>query len=79
MSPFLAFLISNLTGIPRATVIRKLKKLIKNKHLIMDNKKLYDSYIQQGLNDIKDIQTEYKKVYGWYSNDYNELKRFLLE
>ncbi len=33
--------ISNLTGIPRATVIRKLKKLIKNKHLIVDDKKLY--------------------------------------
>ena len=45
----------------------------------MDQKKKYDSYIQQGLIDIKDIQTEYKRIYGWYSNDYYELKRFLLE
>ncbi len=45
----------------------------------MDQKKKYDSHIQQALNDIKDIQVEYKKVYGWYSDDYNELKRFLLE
>ena len=45
----------------------------------MDQKKMYDSNIQQGLNDIKDIQIKYKKVYGWYSDDYNELKRFLLE
>ena len=45
----------------------------------MDQKKKYDSHIQQGLIDIKDIQSEYKKIYRLYSNDYNELKRFLLE
>jgi len=33
--------ISDMTGIPRATVVRKLKKLIINKNLIMDNKKRY--------------------------------------
>ena len=36
-----AMSISTLTGIPRATVIRKLKKLIKNKHLVVNDKKLY--------------------------------------
>jgi len=36
-----AMSISTLTRIPRATVIRKLKKLIKNKHLIVNDKKLY--------------------------------------
>ena len=33
--------ISDITGIPRATVIRKLKKLIKEKHLVIDSKKHY--------------------------------------
>jgi len=36
-----AMSISNITGIPRATVVRKLNKLIKNKHLVIDDKKLY--------------------------------------
>ena len=36
-----AMSISTLTGIPRATVIRKLKKLIKNKYLVANDKKLY--------------------------------------
>jgi DNA-binding Lrp family transcriptional regulator len=33
--------ISDITGIPRATVIRKLKKLTENKYLVIDNKKHY--------------------------------------
>ena len=36
-----AMSISDITGIPRATVIRKLQKLIKNKNLQIDNKKHY--------------------------------------
>ena len=36
-----AMSISDITGIPRATVIRKLKKLLEQKHLTIDNKKLY--------------------------------------
>ena len=36
-----AMSISDITGIPRATVIRKLNKLIKEKFLIMDDKKHY--------------------------------------
>jgi len=37
-----AMSVATLTGIPRGTVIRKLNKLVKNKHLIIDNKKLYN-------------------------------------
>ena len=36
-----AMSISNITGIPRATVVRKLNKLLKAKHMVIDNKKLY--------------------------------------
>ena len=36
-----AMSISDITGIPRATVIRKLKKLVKKKNLSIDNKKHY--------------------------------------
>ena len=36
-----AMTISDMSGIPRATVVRKLKKLIKKKHLILDKKKRY--------------------------------------
>ena len=36
-----AMSISDITGIPRATVIRKLKKLVIQKHLTIDNKKHY--------------------------------------
>ena len=36
-----AMSISDITGIPRATVIRKLRKLVKQKILIIDNKKHY--------------------------------------
>lgn len=36
-----AMTISNITHIPRATVIRKLKKLMKSKHLIIDKNKHY--------------------------------------
>ena len=36
-----AFSIADISGIPRATVVRKLKFLIKNNFLIIDEKKLY--------------------------------------
>ena len=38
-----AMSISDISGIPRATVIRKLNKLVKNKFLKIDNKKHYSS------------------------------------
>jgi len=37
-----AMSISDITGIPRATVVRKLKKLTKSKHLSINNKKHYN-------------------------------------
>ena len=36
-----AMSISDITGIPRATVVRKLKKLVKKKYLSVNDKKLY--------------------------------------
>ena len=44
----------------------------------IDLKKKIDSNIKQGLRDIEIIQLEYKKKYGWYSDNFEELKRFLL-
>ena len=44
----------------------------------IETKKHKDVYIKQALNDIKDIELEYRKKYSWYSNDFNELKRFLI-
>ena len=38
-----------------------------------------DSNVKQGLRDIEVAQIEYKKKYGWYSNNFSELKRFLEE
>ena len=40
-------------------------------------KKEIDTHIKQGLRDIEIVQLEYKKKYGWYSDNFNELKRFL--
>tara|TARA_Y100000590_G_scaffold96871_1_gene110105 strand:- start:1027 stop:2016 length:990 start_codon:yes stop_codon:yes gene_type:complete len=51
-----AMSISNITGIPRATVIRKLDLLIKKKYLFVDNKKLYFPNIQ-----INESQLLYKQ------------------
>jgi len=42
-------------------------------------KKEIDTHIKQGLRDIEVAQLEYKKKYGWYSNTFSELKRFLLK
>ena len=40
-------------------------------------KKEIDVNIKQGLRDIEIVQLEYKKKYGWYSDNFEELKRFL--
>tara|TARA_B110001450_G_scaffold106721_1_gene101095 strand:+ start:63 stop:1520 length:1458 start_codon:yes stop_codon:yes gene_type:complete len=42
-------------------------------------KKEIDSNIKQGLRDIEIVQLEYKKKYGWYSDNFDELKRFLVQ
>ena len=44
----------------------------------MDLKEKKDSYIKQGLSDIRDIQVEYKKKYGVYTSSFDTLKTFLL-
>jgi DNA-binding IclR family transcriptional regulator len=49
--------ISDITGIPRATVIRKLNKLLKEKFLKVDNKKHYSSsgHHAQKLLDVQKV------------------------
>ena len=42
-------------------------------------KKEIDAHVKQGLRDIEVTQIEYKKKYGWYANEFSELKRFLME
>ena len=42
-------------------------------------KKEVDTHIKQGLRDIEITQLEYKKKYGWYSDNFEELKRFLIQ
>ena len=42
-------------------------------------KKEIDANIKQGLRDIEIVQLEYKKKYGWYSDNFKELKRFLTQ
>ena len=42
-------------------------------------KKEIDAHVKQGLRDIEVTQIEYKKKYGWYANEFSELKRFLSE
>ena len=44
----------------------------------IETKKQKDVLIKQALNDIKDIELEYRKKYGWFSSDFDELKRFLI-
>ena len=51
-----AMSISEITGIPRATVVRKLKKLIKMNALYLDKKKLYhpNKYLKKNVYDTFD-------------------------
>ena len=60
-----AMSISDITGIPRATVIRKLKKLIKEKFLTMDDKKHYSS---SGFHQEKILEVQ--------KNTFNNLSKF---
>ena len=60
-----AMSISDITGIPRATVIRKLNKLIKGKFLIMDDKKHYST---TGFNQ--------KKILNVQKNTFDNLAKF---
>ena len=51
-----AFSISDITGIPRATVVRKLDFLIENKFLNIDNKKLYSFSMNMKTKQFKVIK-----------------------
>ncbi len=54
-----AMSISDITGIPRPTVVRKLKFLIKNKFIIMDKKKLFHLKLSdKNFNDLTKKQDE---------------------
>lgn len=44
-----------------------------------DAKEDWDNTTKQALSDIRDVQLSYKKKYGFYASDYNELNRFLKE
>jgi len=48
-----AMSISDITGIPRPTVVRKLKFLVKNNYLLIDKKKLY--YIKMSKKKFKEV------------------------
>jgi predicted transcriptional regulator len=52
-----AMSISDITGIPRATVIRKLQKLVKEKNLSIDNKKHY-RLTGNSVNKLKPLQKD---------------------
>ena len=53
--------ISDISGIPRATVIRKLKLLVKKKLLKFDNKKLFIFNEAKIIDDLIKAQTEITK------------------
>ena len=58
--------ISDITGIPRATVIRKLNKLIKEKFLTIDSKKHYSTN-----------RTAHQKILiKVQNNTFNDLSKF---
>ena len=57
-----AMSISNLSSIPRATVIRKLNQLTRKKFLNVDSKKLYYSILDNDNVEIKTIKQQNKLV-----------------
>tara|TARA_Y100000590_G_scaffold233339_1_gene262818 strand:- start:1067 stop:2056 length:990 start_codon:yes stop_codon:yes gene_type:complete len=62
-----AMSISDITGIPRATVIRKLKKLINSKYLDVNNKKLYyiniKNYKQISINKLNALNIQKLSIF----------------
>ena len=65
-----AFSIAEITGIPRATVVRKLKFLVKRKFINIDKKKLYSFSI--GLSTI-----QFKVITELQDKNMNALSKFL--
>jgi hypothetical protein len=60
-----AMTLSDLTGIPRATVIRKLNYLVKSKYLVMNDKKQYEagSAPSGGLVHLKSFQLTQNEIW----------------
>ena len=60
-----AMTLSDLTGIPRATVIRKLNNLVKSKYLVMNDKKQYEagSSPSGGLANLKSFQSTQNTIW----------------
>ena len=58
--------LSDLTGIPRATVIRKLNNLVKFKYLIMNDKKQYEAggAPEGGLANLKSFQLTQNEIWN---------------
>ena len=48
--------ISDISGIPRATVVRKLKKLLKKNYLVIDDKKHY-RLTKKPMNKVSSVQS----------------------
>jgi predicted transcriptional regulator len=61
-----AMTLSDLTGIPRATVIRKLNNLVKSKYLVMNDKKQYEagSSLSGGLAHLKSFQSTQNAIWS---------------
>ena len=61
-----AMTLSDLTGIPRATVIRKLNNLVKSKYLVMNDKKQYEagSSPSGGLPNLKSFQLTQNEIWS---------------
>ena len=62
-----AMTLSDLTGIPRATVIRKLNNLVKSKYLLMNDKKQYAAGSSPGgggLSNLKSFQSTQYEIWS---------------
>lgn len=68
-----AMTISDITGIPRATVVRKLKILVKNKFLVFNKKKLYfpSNFHQKDISNLVTISIKSVSVFS--TKIYNQL------
>ena len=68
-----AMTISEISGIPRATVVRKLKKLVKSKHLIIDDNKRYHSSFEH-VEEFKYVHKKNMNLLSLFiTNIYNQI------
>ena len=66
-----AMTISDLSGIPRPTVLRKLKSLMKSKHIIKDKKNLYSlSTNEDVIKELEDMRIATMKKFSTLLNKY---------